>query len=151
MEQDNTNERLFCTFHLDKSLFGIEVHKIQEVIDYQKITQVPLSSSAIEGLMNLRGQIVTAIDLRELLELPARQAEQLPMNMVLQEGFGGVSLLVDEIGDIVSVQDSEFEPPPESLADNLKRIIFGAYKLEAHQLLLVLDTDKVANLNISDE
>ncbi len=151
MEDETSNERLFCTFYLNSALFGIEVHKIQEVIDYQKITKVPLSSSAIEGLMNLRGQIVTAIDLRQLLELPAREQAQLPMNVVLREEFGGASLLVDEIGDILNVQDSNFEPPPESLAESLKKIIFGAYKLEQHQLLLVLDTDKVANLNTIDE
>ncbi len=151
MAEDISNERLFCTFYLDDALFGIEVHKIQEVIDYQKITRVPLASATVEGLMNLRGQIVTAIDLRQLLELPKRAEDRLPMNMVLQESFGGVSLLVDDIGDILNVKDSNFEPPPETLAENLKKIIFGTYKLDNHQLLLVLDTNKVASFNENEE
>src|SRR5215472_3136729 len=89
-----------CTFYLDGLLFGVEVHKVQEVIRYQAMTRVPLASQVIGGLINLRGQIVTAIDLRRRLGLAERTAKQLPMNVVVRSDDGAVSFLVDEIGDV---------------------------------------------------
>lgn len=145
LEED---ERLFCTFLIDNNLFGIEVHRVQEVISYQKITNVPLASSSIKGLMNLRGQIVTAIDLRERLGFVAFTEDQEPMNVVLKNAVGGtVSLLVDEVGDVLPVDENTFEPPPDTLDGSLKRLIYGVYKMSNNALLLVLDTNKA----IADE
>ena len=76
------NDYQYCTFHLGDLFLGVEVQKIQEVIRYQEMTPVPLTSPVVQGLINLRGQIVTAIDLRRRLELPPRQEGQLPMNVV---------------------------------------------------------------------
>ncbi|MBS2020709.1 MAG: chemotaxis protein CheW, partial [Deltaproteobacteria bacterium] len=92
--------RQLCTFLIDGMLFGVDVTNVQEVIRYQEMTRVPLASSTVRGLINLRGQIVTAIDMRARLGLPPRADQALPMNVVASTGDGVVSLLVDEIGDV---------------------------------------------------
>ena len=135
----------FATFYLDKLLFGVEVEKVQEVIRYQEMTRVPLAPPVVTGLINLRGQIVTAMDLRRRLELSQRDAEKLPMNVVVRSGEEAVSLLVDEIGDVLEVEDESFEAPPETLQGVARELIRGAYKLK-DRLLLVLDTEKTVVL-----
>jgi purine-binding chemotaxis protein CheW len=99
----------------------------------------------IEGLINLRGQIVTAIDLRRRLELTLREPGQLPMNVVVRSDDGAVSLLVDEIGDVVEIQDDIYERPPETLKGVARELVQGVYKLK-ERLLLILDTEKTVNL-----
>jgi purine-binding chemotaxis protein CheW len=135
----------FATFELDGHLFGIEVTEVQEVIRYQPMTRVPLAPKEILGLINLRGQIVTAMDLRRRLALPDRPAGQLPMNVVVRTADGWVSLLVDEIGDVVEVTDTAFERPPETMTGVARSMIQGAYKLE-DRLLLVLDINRTVAL-----
>jgi purine-binding chemotaxis protein CheW len=137
--------RQLCTFFLDGLFFGVEVQGVQEVIRYQEMTRVPRSADVVEGLINLRGQIVTAIDLRRRLELSARPAGQLPMNVVVRGEEGAVSLLVDEIGDVLEVEEDLFEQPPETLSGVARELIRGAYKLKDN-LLLLLDTDKAVNV-----
>lgn len=131
----------FCTFYLDKLLFGVELEKVQEVIRYLEITQIPLAPRVVSGLMNLRGQIVTGIDLRRRLELVDRPGEMQPMNVVIRSADGAVSLLVDEIGDVVEVTDESFERPPETLQGKVREVILGVHKLEK-SLMHVLNTEK---------
>src|ERR671936_28074 len=100
-----SDEHKFCTFTLDGLLFGVEVLKVQEVIRYLEMTRVPLAPAVVRGLINLRGQIVTAIDLRRRLELSDRPADQQPVNVVVHTDDGAVSLLVDEIGDVLQVPE----------------------------------------------
>ncbi len=137
--------RQFCTFLLDGLFFGVEVHKVQEVIRYQEMTRVPLASQVIRGLINLRGQIVTAIDLRRRLELRERPQGVQPMNVVVRTDDGPTSLLVDSIGDVLEVSDEAFERPPETLRGIARELICGAYKLR-DRLLLVLDVDRTVHL-----
>lgn len=139
-----------CTFFVDGLLFGIDVTRVQEVIRYQEMTPVPLAPAVIHGLINLRGQIVTAIDLRTRLQLRPRPAGELPVNVVAREGDGAVSLLVDEIGDVVLVDESSFEAPPETLSAASKALIHGVYKLEP-QLLLLLNTERAVGVNLTSE
>jgi purine-binding chemotaxis protein CheW len=143
-----TDTKQFATFFLNGLFFGIEVLKVQEVIRYQEMTRVPLAPRMIEGLINLRGQIVTAIDLRRRLEMPPRAAGELPMNVVVSSDDGAVSLLVDEIGDVVEVQDDIYERPPEMLNGAARELIRGVYKLK-ERLLLILDTEKTVGLPTS--
>src|SRR5205809_7444121 len=96
-------ERQFCTFTLGDQYFGIDVLKVQEVIRYQKMTRVPLAHPVVRGLINLRGQIVTAIDLRRRLELRDRPSDQLPVKVVVSTAEGAVRLLVDELGVVLNV------------------------------------------------
>ena len=139
------HEGHFCTFFVHGLFFGVEVSRVQEVIRYQRLTRVPLTSSTIAGLMNLRGQIVTAIDLRTRLGLPAREGEELPLNVVIRTSEGAMSLLVDQIGDVIEVDESSFELPPQTLVGEARELIRGAYKLEG-RLLLVLDTARALDI-----
>jgi purine-binding chemotaxis protein CheW len=136
----------FCTFYLDNLFLGVEVLRVQEVIRYQEMTRVPLAAEVVKGLINLRGQIVTAIDLRRALELTERAADKQPMNVVIRTDEGAVSLLVDEIGDVLEVNEEQFEHPPETLHGTARALVRGVYKLK-DQLLLILDTEKALALD----
>jgi purine-binding chemotaxis protein CheW len=131
----------FCTFYLGKLMFGVQLEKVQEVIRYLEITEIPLAPRVVSGLMNLRGQIVMGIDLRRRLEMADRAEETHPMNVVIRSSDGAVSLLVDEIGDVVEVTEESFERPPETLQGKVREVILGVHKLEK-QLMHVLDTEK---------
>src|SRR5262245_2002739 len=133
------DERQYCTFFLNGDYFGIDVLEVQEVIRYLEMTQVPLAPPVVRGLINLRGQIVTAIDLRRRLEMPERPSDRLPVNVIVSTDDGAVSLLVDEIGDVLQVPEKAFERPPDTLRGPARSLIRGAYKLE-NRLLLILDT-----------
>ncbi len=138
-------KKQFSTFLVDKLLFGVEVEKVQEVIRYQEMTRVPLAPPVVKGLINLRGQIVAAVDLRCRLGLRERAATELPMNVVIRHEDGAVSLLVDEIGDVLEVEEESFEPPPGTLSGEVRELIRGVYKLKG-SLLIALDTEKVLNV-----
>jgi purine-binding chemotaxis protein CheW len=127
-----------CTFRLDGFHFGIEVSAVKEVIRYQALTPVPLASPLVRGLINLRGQIVTAIDLRRRLQLRDRPEGELPVNIVVGSGAEAVSLLVDEIGEVADVDEASFQPPPDTLTGVARELILGAYELDG-RLLLLLD------------
>ncbi|MGQ0632968.1 MAG: chemotaxis protein CheW [Sporichthyaceae bacterium] len=136
--------RQLCTFGVADLYLGVDVMEVQEVIRYQEMTAVPLAPDVVRGLINLRGQIVTALDLRRMLDLPPREGE-LPMNVVIRDGADeAVSLLVDTIGDVVDTDPDQFEPVPPTLTGPARELILGAYKLP-HALLLVLDTQRVQN------
>ncbi len=140
-----SERRRYCSFFLHGLLFGVEVERVQEVLRSQEMTPVPLAPRVVRGLINLRGQIVTALDLRRRLELPESNEPRPPMNVVVRSPDGGTSLLVDDIGDVLDVEEGSFEPAPETLRGSARELIRGAYKLK-DRLLLVLDTDKVLGL-----
>lgn len=131
----------FCTFYLDGLMFGVDLERVQEVIRYLEITEIPLAPRVISGLMNLRGQIVMGVDLRRRLDLPDRAQGAHPMNVVIRSGDGAVSLLVDDIGDVVEVSEDSFERPPETLQGKVREVIVGVHKLDKN-LLHVLNTEK---------
>ncbi|OUW16747.1 MAG: chemotaxis protein CheW [Opitutales bacterium TMED158] len=138
----------FCTFYVDGLFFGVDVLKVQEVLTEQDMTPVPLASNEVEGLINLRGQIVTAIDLRRRLKLSDRTDGEPPMNVVINAGDEVFSLIVDEIGDVIEPDEKSFERPPETLEGVARTLVNGVYKLEG-QLLLILDTEASISLNAS--
>lgn len=137
-----SNQKSFCTFRVGPMRFGVEVHRVQEVIRQQTMTRIPGAGDFVRGLMNLRGQIVTALDLRRCLDLFDEAEDEPVMNVVVRTSDAPVSLLVHEIGDVIVVEDADFEPPPETLQGVQRELITGAYKLDSG-LLLVLDTDAV--------
>ncbi len=134
------------TFSVDRYDFGVEVATVQEVIRYQEMTRVPLAPQSIGGLINLRGQVITAIDLRHRLGLPPRKPGVLPMNVVVRTDDGAVSLLVDKIGEVVHASSDDFEMPPETLSGPGRELIRGAYKLDGC-LLLALDVRRAIDIN----
>jgi len=138
-----------CTFTVADTLLGLEVEHVQEVLRFHAMARVPLASDTIEGLINLRGQIVTAIDLRRRFGLPPREDGALPMNVVLTPSHGSVSLLVDEIGDVLDLDDQALEAPPATLDPAFQDLIRGVYKLEG-RLLLMLDADQAIDLSPSE-
>lgn len=144
-----SNAQQFCTFYVDRQFFGVPVQQVQEVIRYQEMTRVPLVPRVIRGLINLRGQIVVAIDLRRRLNSPERPENQLPMNVVVRTPDGALSLLVDEIGDVLEVQEETFERPPETLQGIARELVSGVHKLSGG-LLLILDTEKAVNVADTD-
>ena len=135
----------FSTFFVADLFFGVDVLNVQEVLRFQQMTPVPQAPEVIEGLINLRGQIVTAIDMRRRLGLPPRTGDKPPMNMVVRTSDGAVSLLVDEIGDVLEMDAATYERPPENLDPVAGALIRGVYKLKG-RLLLVLDAERTAEL-----
>ncbi len=136
----------FSTFFVDQLFFGVDVLRVQEVLRAQQMTCVPQAPDVIEGLINLRGQIVTALDMRRRLSLPPRDNERTAMNVVVRTDEGAVSLLVDEIGDVVEVDSSSFERPPDNLEPAIRDLVRGIHKLKG-RLLLVLDIGQTLNLD----
>jgi purine-binding chemotaxis protein CheW len=138
----------FSTFYVADLFFAVDVLNVQEVLRFQQMTPVPQAPGVIEGLINLRGQIVTAIDMRKQLGLPARAEDKSPMNIVVRTSDGAVSLLVDEIGDVLDMDAGAWERPPDNLATAAKELIRGVYKLNG-RLLLVLDAERTAELVVA--
>lgn len=127
-----------ATFWLDGDLYGVEVAHVQEVLRAQKLTRVPLAPPAVAGLINLRGQVVTAIELRERLGRPPREEGADSVVIVVRMHGEAVSFLVDGIADVVHVDAGDFEQPPDTLDGPARELIQGAYKLDG-RLLLALD------------
>jgi purine-binding chemotaxis protein CheW len=137
----------FCTFLLDGHLFGIPVESVQEVLRSQLVTEVPLAPPEIRGLLNLRGQIVTTIDLRTRLGIPERAEDAPSVNVVVRTGDGAVSLVVDQIGHVLEPPASTFEPAPETVSAIVHELVERVCKLE-DGLLLVLDTERAAGVGV---
>jgi purine-binding chemotaxis protein CheW len=139
-----------CTFLLDGVLFGVDVKSVQEVLRLQEMTPVPLAPEVVSGLINLRGHIVTAIDLRARLELAPRDDSAEPVNVVVRHGDSTVSLLVDDIGDVVTVDPSTFEATPATLDARIKAVVSGVFKLKG-ELLLLMEPGLVLHIDVNRE
>jgi purine-binding chemotaxis protein CheW len=132
--------RRYCTFDVGGLLLGIDVERVQEVLRDQEITPVPLAHPSVLGLLNLRGQIVTAIDARHRLGLAERTPGQSVAHVIVRCADEAVSLAVDVEDEVVDVDDEAYEPVPETVGRSIGSLLTGIYKLDA-ALLLVLDTD----------
>lgn len=134
------------TFRVDGQLFGLPVERVQEVTRWQVMTPVPMAPPALVGLINLRGEVLTAIDLRKRLEFPPRDDEEHSVNLVLR-GTGS-ALIADTWEVVVGVDTASFEPAPDTLRGPMRALIRGAYKLETG-LLLELDPDRLIELEVA--
>ena len=143
-------ERQFCSFVVEGFLFGVEVSEVQEVLSHQTMTAVPLAPPAVGGLINLRGQIVMAIDPRRRLGLPPGRSEAESINVIMRTEDRPVSLLVDAVGDILDLGEEQMEPSPETVRGEIRGLILGIYKLP-DRLLLILDTERVADFDAATE
>lgn len=141
------NEQL-CTFSLGDLQLAVPVSDVQEVIRDQEITRVPLAPCTVKGLINLRGQIATVIDLRARLGLGG-QSDDATMHVVLRRTAGAISLLVDDIGDVLDADEERASPPPRTLQGHLRLLVSRVYKLD-ERLLLVLDPSRVTNLKLTE-
>jgi purine-binding chemotaxis protein CheW len=141
-----TDEARMVTFELDGRLYGVDVNAVQEVLRGQTRTRVPLAPTSLAGLINLRGQVLAAMDLREVLGLPPRGADAPePMLVVIRVDGEPIALLVDRIGAVVDVNADSFEAPPDTLTGPTRDLIRGAYKLEG-ELLLALDVERAVDV-----
>jgi purine-binding chemotaxis protein CheW len=139
-----SSETQYCTFFVDGLLFGVEVLQVQEIMSEFVVGLVPLAPPTIAGLINHRGQIVTAIDMRKRLDLPASTVPPARMLVVRcqEETF---ALLVDKIGDVVAANPKDFEEAPENVNESARELVEGAYKL-TDRLLLPLRLEKIAQI-----
>ena len=131
-----SRELSYATFTIDGKLFGILIEDVQEILRPLEVTEVPLASLAFNGLINLRGNIVLAVRMRQQLGLPTMEAKYC-MNIILK-----LRLQVDSVADVVVVQKDNFEIPPETLPIEIRRFITGTYKVET-KLLHILDIEQI--------
>ena len=136
--------RQYATFEVDNQLFGLDVAKVQEVLSFDEYTPVPLAPESVGGLFNLRGQVIAAVDFRVQLGLPPRDTTRPAMNVIVRTQDEPVSLLVDRIGEVVDLNDTDFEPPPDTLTGPSRDLITGAFKLDG-RLMLALDTTRAVH------
>ena len=139
------NEKQFCTFFVNDMLFGVEVMDVEEIMSQHKIEPVPLAPQTVAGLVNHRGQIVTAINMRERLGFPKAAPGARCMMLIARSRDETFGLLVDRIGDVCSVNEEDFEPAPETVTPEAKELVLGTYKLPNH-LLMPLSLAKVAEI-----
>lgn len=132
------------TFHVGELFLGVDLMQVQEVNRLQDLTPVPLAPSVVSGLINLRGQIVTAFELRERLGLAPRAEGVRPMSVVMRGEQGIRSFLVDSVGDVVEADPETFEPPPPTL-DPAARDFVRAVCKQPGRLLLIIDPERVVD------
>jgi purine-binding chemotaxis protein CheW len=137
--------RKLTTFRVDRDLFGIDVSVVQEVTQAGETTPVPLAPAGVSGLVNLRGQVVTVIDLRYRLGYPPRPHDAAPVNVVVRGDGGAVGLLVDSVEGFEDVSDDRFTERPDSVRGPARDLVLGAYQL-SDELLLALDVDRAIDL-----
>ncbi len=128
----------FVTLMIENQLFGIPVLQVQDVLRDVRVTRVPLSPPEIAGNLNLRGRIVTAIDMRRRLSMTPRGADEKFMNVVVEQKNELYSLIVDRVGEVLSLPDANFERNPPTLDRNLREVSRGIYQLD-NRLLVILD------------
>ena len=134
-----------ATFFLHGELFGVDALHVQEILTYQEITSVPLAPEYVKGLINLRGQIVTVIDLRRRLGFEQLEDESTGMNLIVNSNEGLMSLLVDQIGNVLDVHHDHLKPPPGTIRGIAVHYIEAVCQLQ-DDLLIVLDLDSILQL-----
>ncbi len=136
------SEEQLVTMTVDGQLFGIPILQVQDIVVPRQITPVPLASSAIAGVLNLRGRIVTVIDLRVCLGAPPQDLSSQPMSVTVEHQGDLYTILVDSIGDVRSVPKQHRDKPPQNLDPLMRKLCSGVYRLE-DDLLAVLDVDRI--------
>ena len=135
-------DRMLCTFHVGDLFLGLDVASVQEVLRGQEVTRLPLASAAVRGIINLRGRIVPAVDLRRCLDLEPAPAGLEPATIVVRAPETAVSLLVDDVGDVMAVSEEAFSRAPETMRPGARELMHGVFSLE-DRLLLELDLGRV--------
>ena len=135
-------DRDFVTVMIEKQLFGIPVLQVRDVLGPQRITRVPLSPQQIAGVLNLRGRIVTAINVRQCLNLPPYAGDRGGMSVVIEHHGELYSLMIDSVGEVLSLREDAFEANPPTLNPRWREVSNGIYRLEA-ELLVILDVDRL--------
>lgn len=148
----NSKTTDFVTLRIEDQLFGIPVLQVQDVLGDTKITRIPLAPKEVAGSLNLRGRIVTAIDVRKRLGLPEKDIKtgEARMSVVVEYGNQLYSLIIDSVGEVLSLEDSRFERNPATLDKLWLEISRGIYQLE-EELLVVIDVAQMLGTVHTDE
>lgn len=141
-------EQVFVTVYVDNQLFGIPVERVQDILIPEKIARIPLAPPEVAGSINLRGRIVTVIDVRTRLGLRQKGDKKTPMCVTVEQGQELYSLMVDRVGNVLNLPVKSVEPNPSTLDARWRGISAGVVRLEG-ELLIVLDVD--AFLNFGDQ
>jgi len=150
---DNTeylSTKQYVTMKVDTQYFGISVEKIRDILILQQVTKVPLTSSEVIGLLNLRGRIVTAIDIRPLLAMGSTYNIENSMSIVVEYYNDLYSLVVDSVGEVLTIKDSDIKENPENLSKHWQEVSYGVYPVEGH-LIVILDSDKLFSMIIKND
>ena len=138
-------KRDFLTLRVNGQLFGIPILQVQDVLGAQRVTRIPLSPPQVAGSLNLRGRIVTAIDMRRCLTLAANtDPHKKEMSVVVENDSELYSLIIDQVGDVLSLADTNFENTPATLDPTWRSLALGVYRLP-EELLVILDVPKLLN------
>ncbi len=132
----------YVTATIGWQLFGLPISRVQDVFMPERLTPVPLSASEISGILNLRGRIVTVIDMRCRLGVPKREKDRPSMAIGIECRGESYGLLIDDIGEVTKLPDSSREANPVNLDARLREVSAGVYRLDA-QLLVILDVERV--------
>lgn len=143
---DPTNKNLateaqFSTFKIAGRLYGIDVTQVQEIVRFMPMTEIPLAPSYVRGLINLRGQVATAIGLRELFQISEDPPSDF-MNVVCKIDGSLISFQVDEICDVVYASQNDFEPTPQTISEKIRCYMDGVYKI-GEDLLSILNINLI--------
>jgi purine-binding chemotaxis protein CheW len=144
MSNESFNEQVieYVTVMIGDQLFGLPISRVQDVFMPDRLTRVPLSAPEIAGVLNLRGRIVTAIDMRRRLGLPPRTDGKPPMAVGIELRGESYGLLIDTVGEVLKLADATREPNPVNLDQHLGRVSGGVHRLDK-QLMVILDVDRV--------
>jgi len=134
-----------CTFYLNDEWFGITIDRVKEIIPPHTVTPVPLASAVVEGLINLRSQVITLYNLHRHLNVVQQPTTVESMHLILHHDTGLMGLMVDRIGEIIKLDADLLEPPPPSLPQGLRTLICGTWLMQ-DQLLLQLDSEQLAQI-----
>ncbi len=138
----------YVTVTIGKQLFGLPIGRVQDVFVLSQMTRVPLAPDDIAGVINLRGRIVTAIDLRRRLGV-AGEAKRAQMAVGIESNGESYGLVIDAIGEVLKPGSESAEPVPVNLDERLKRVASGVHRLD-DGLLVVLDVDRLLDLRVSE-
>lgn len=136
--------RDFLTIRIHGQLFGIPILQVQDVLGQQRVTRIPLAPPQVAGSLNLRGRIVTAVDVRKCLSLSGMESDSKQMSVVVENDSELYSLIIDQVGDVLSLPDEDFETTPATLDPTWRSVALGVYRLEK-ELLVILDVPKLLN------
>ena len=135
----------YVTAFIGGQLFGLPISRVQDVFMPERVTRVPLSSREIAGVLNLRGRIVTVVDMRARLGLPKPEDGKVPMAVGVDLRGESYGLLIDQIGEVLRLSEDSREDNPVNLDPRMARLAGGVHRLDGH-LMVVLDVDRVLEL-----
>jgi purine-binding chemotaxis protein CheW len=135
-------ERQFATFYVGTLLLGVDIRFVQEINRQREITKVPHAPEHVRGVINLRGEVATVVDLRIVLGLPKSSASRDERNLIIQSKDESIGLMVDRISDILTVKNDEIDPAPANINDIDGRFIAGVHTLDS-DIVVLLDVEKV--------